>query len=178
MGYSIVFENKYIKLSDGRYIHFERGGCNNDDAGRTKWDFSAEICTFENIVKEANYYKENSEPYKEYKCMNLKIGSRCTTMYDYGEHLLRMLKRAIPYEQFINDFYFKVNHLIGFYVSTPEKQDETFYTIKEFHKIVSRHRDGVRYRRVIEHLDVNNENKLVELIENHEPMTFYIEKRK
>ncbi len=178
MGYSIVFKNKYIKLSDGKYIHFERGGCKNDDAERTKWDFSAEICTFEDIVKEANYYKENSKPYKECKCMDLKIGNRSATMYDYGEYLLIMLKRAIPYEQFIKDFYFKANHLIGFYVSTPEKQDETFYTFEEFHEFVGRHRASVRYRRVIEHPDVKNENGLVKLIENHEPMTFYIEKHK
>lgn len=43
MSYSMIFETKIVKLSDGRIIHFDRSGCNNDDSGRRKDDFSGTI---------------------------------------------------------------------------------------------------------------------------------------
>ena len=39
MSYSIIFETKIVKLSDGRIIHFDRSGCNNDNVGRNKNEF-------------------------------------------------------------------------------------------------------------------------------------------
>ena len=34
MGYPMIFGTKIVNLSDGRVIHFDRSGCNNDDEGR------------------------------------------------------------------------------------------------------------------------------------------------
>lgn len=34
MGYSIIFQTKIVKLSDGRILHLDRSGCNNDTEGR------------------------------------------------------------------------------------------------------------------------------------------------
>jgi hypothetical protein len=177
MGHIIIFETKFVKLSDGRFLHFKRSGCNNDSNGRSRWDFGVELCTFEDVVTEINHWKTNYKPYKECNSMDLKIGSRCATMYDYGEHLLRMVKRAIPYEQFIKDFMFCVKLLTGFYVVTPEAPKETFYTVEAFEELNKLHRADVRYRRVTENVDVKNENEIIKLIEAHKIMDFYIEKR-
>ncbi len=96
MSYSIVFETKVVRLPDGRVIHFDRSGCNNDNEGRQKDDFRAEIYTEEKFIEKANRFKQNSKPYKAGEgSWDLKIGNRFATYYDYGEHLLRMLKRAL-----------------------------------------------------------------------------------
>ena len=65
MSYSIVFETKIVKLSDGRIIHFNRQGCNNDDAGRKKDDFTAKIYTEKEFVSNAEKYIKENRPYKE-----------------------------------------------------------------------------------------------------------------
>ena len=45
MSYSIIFETKIIKLSDGRLLHLNLSGCNNDDAGRSRDDWNGKIYT-------------------------------------------------------------------------------------------------------------------------------------
>ena len=176
MSYSIIFETKIVKLSDGRIIHFDRSGCNNDDAGRRKDDFSARIYTEEEFIQKAENYKKNSKPYKESGCMELKIGSRCATMYDYGEHLLRMFKRAKSYNDFINSMCFWVEHLIGIQLHKPE---EKFMTVeefdKEFYKLLYSG-NGMTYTRLMEYPDIKDEENLVRLIEAGEPISFEIRK--
>lgn len=43
MGYSIIFQTKIAKLPDGRIIHFDRSGCNNDTAAELKQYFLRRI---------------------------------------------------------------------------------------------------------------------------------------
>lgn len=174
MSYSIIFETKIVKLSDGRIIHFDRSGCNNDDAGRRKDDFSAKIYTVDNFVQKAENYKKNSKPYKEADCMELKIGSRYATMYDYGEHLLRMLKRAKPYAEFIRSFYFRIGHLTGVQLHKPE---EKFMTVEEFYKVFYKmiySGSEMTYTMLMEYPDIKDEENLVRLIEAGEYLSFEI----
>ena len=177
MSYSIIFETKIVKLSDGRIIHFDRSGCNNDDAGRRKDDFSAKVYTLEEFMRQAENYKRNSKPYKEAAYMDLKIGSRPATMYDYGDHLLRMLKRAKPYDEFIKSVYFRVRHLTGIQLHKPV---ERFMTVeefdKEFYKLLYSG-CGMSYTRLIEYPDIKDEKNIVRLIESSESLSFEIVNR-
>ena len=177
MSYSIIFETKIVKLSDGRIIHFDRSGCNNDTSGRRKDDFSAEIFTIDEFIKKAEKYKKNSKPYKENPAdWQLKIGNRYATYYDYGEHLLRMFKRAISYEEFIKSFCFRVEHLTGIQLYEPE---EKLMTVDEFDKVfydLLYSGKGMSYRRIIEFPDIVNEENLISLIEAGEYLSFEIKR--
>lgn len=176
MSYSIIFETKIVKLSDGRIIHFDRSGCNNDNAGRSKDDFSAKIYTIDEFIQKAENYKKNSKPYKEADYMELKIGSRCATYFDYGEHLLRMLKRAKTYTEFINSFYFNVEHLTGIRLHKPE---EKFMTVEEFNKLFYKllySGSGMSYTSLIEYPNIKDEENLIRLIETGAALSFEIGK--
>ena len=50
MGYSIIFQTKIVKLSDGRILHLDRSGCNNDTEGRRPDDWTGKIYTPEAFV--------------------------------------------------------------------------------------------------------------------------------
>ncbi|MBQ3543497.1 MAG: hypothetical protein IJA34_00670 [Lachnospiraceae bacterium] len=178
MSYTIIFETKIVKLSDGRLIHFDRSGCNNDNAGRKKDDFSARIYTEEEFIKKAKKMKENNKPYKESGEFELKIGSRYATSFDYGEHLLRMLKRAKPYADFIKSIYFRIEHLTGIQLHRPE---EKFMTVEEFDKEFYNllySGGGMSYTRLIEYPDISDEENLVKLIENKAALQFEIRSKK
>ena len=112
MGYSIIFETKIVKLSDGRIIHFDRSGCNNDDAGRTKGEFTGKLYYIDDFIKRAEGFKKDSKPIKESNGWDLKINSRRATYFDYGEHLLRMLKRAENYQDFVLNRYVSAKYCI------------------------------------------------------------------
>lgn len=100
MGYSIIFQTKMLDLGDGRIIHFSRSGCNNDNEGREKDIFQAELTNIAELTKQAKKYMEISKPYKESGVFELKIGGRPCSFYDYGKHLLRALKNAETIEDF------------------------------------------------------------------------------
>ena len=73
MGYSIIFQTKIAKLPDGRIIHFDRSGCNNDAEGRVKGEFTDTIYTEEEFIKRAEGFMEDSKPYKDTQQFDLKI---------------------------------------------------------------------------------------------------------
>lgn len=107
-------------------------------------------------------------------CMELKIGSRYATMYDYGEHLLRMLKRAKPYAEFIRSLCFRVEHLTGIQLHKPE---EKFMTIEEFDKVFYKllySGSGMTYTSLMEYPDIKDEENLICLIEAGECLSFEI----
>lgn len=174
MSYSIVFETKIVRLSDGRIIHFDRSGCNNDTAGRQKDEFTAKIYTEEDFIQKAESYKKGRKPYKETDYFELKIGSRYGTYYDYGEHLLRMLKRAMPYEAFIEKMYFQILHIANVQLYEPEEKiiskkefDDMFYKLLYSDKDLS-------YQLLLEYPDIKDEQNLIRLIENKECLSFEI----
>lgn len=105
MGYSMIFDTKIVKLSDGRIIHFDLSGCNNDERGRDRGDFTAKIYTEDEFFDKADGYKEGSKSFKDNGGFDLKIQGKYASYYDYGEHLLRMFKRRLSWEEFISTRY-------------------------------------------------------------------------
>lgn len=177
MSYSIIFETKIVKLSDGRIIHFSRSGCNNDNEGRRKDGFSAKIYTEDAFVEMAEKYKKNSTPYKESGFMELKIGCSIATMYDYGEHLLRMLKRAKPYADFITENRFLAKHLTGVQLLSPEERMMTAAEFeKEFYTLL-RAEGGLSYHYLFDYPDTKDETSLSRLIESGSTLSFYIKRK-
>ena len=133
-----------------------------------------EIYTVDEFIKKTEDYKKNSKPSKDTKCMELKIGSRYATMYDYGEHLIRMLKRAKPYTEFIKSFCFRVEHLTGIQLYKPEKR---FMTVEEFDRAFYKllyNDGGMTYTKLIEHPDIKDEKNLIHLIETKAALSFEI----
>lgn len=176
MSYPIIFETKIIKLSDGRIIHFDRSGCNNDTAGRKKDEFRADIYTMDEFMNKIEKLKKNSKPIKESDPHDweLKIGSRYATLYDYGEHLLRMFKRAFSYKELINSKRFVVKHITGIELIEPEYK---IMSLEEFDKIyfdLLYGGKGLTYRRMIDYPNVLNESKIVDLIDKKQHLEFEI----
>lgn len=132
MSYSIIFQTIVLRLPDGRVLHLDRSGCNNDSSGRDKHSFYGKIYTEADFIAYAQGFKADSAPYKESGSFELKIGSRPASMYDYGEHLLRMLKRAPTYADFCKKHTVYVNHLTGIHMVKPEEKD---YTVDEFYRL-------------------------------------------
>lgn len=183
MGYSIIFQTKIVKLDDGRIIHFDRSGCNNDDQGREKNIYTATISNIEDFVNKAKSYMKDSKPYKECGNFELKIGSRYCTLYDYGKHLLTMLKRAENLKQFEKNNFFRGELYKGIEVKHPFnkiyfKKDypnihyDMMYRKGDFEGVT----DKVIYQRIIKYF--NNINDCINLIENNEPMEFCVIKRR
>lgn len=180
MSYSIIFETKIVLLSDGRILHFTRNGCNNDNAGRHKDDFDASIHTKEDFFAIIEGYKAHSHPYNQSEPGNwdMKIGTRIATYYDYGEHLMRMYKRALPYKEFIKRYGFYSSICTGVQLYAPE---ERILSLKEFqdnyYELLNR-TGRLSYRHLTEVLDTKNEALIVKHIEDENPLTFEIIKHK
>ena len=115
MGYPMIFETKIVNLSDGRLIHFNRSGCNNDNEGRRQNDWSAKVYTQDEFKDYVDKFKTGSRPYKDSLPheWELKIYGRMATPYDYGEHLERMQKRAMDYTDFVSEFDMKIKRTRG-----------------------------------------------------------------
>lgn len=173
MSYSIVFETKIIKLKDGRLLHLNLSGCNNDNFGRDRGDFVGKIYTKEDFIQYAEKFKKDSKPIKESDGFDLKIGSKYCTWYDYGEHLLRMLKRAQTWDEL---------NCIGRYVNVQQIDGAEVYldngktikmSIKEFDDYALENRfNGIRYS--IQRTKLKTEEDIVKALDNNETVTFYI----
>lgn len=168
MSYSIVFQTKIVRLPDGRIIHFDRRGCNNDDAGRNRREFNAKIYTEDSFIKYAEGFKKDSKPAKEIDGWDLKIGSRYATWYDYGTHLLRMLKRAENWEDFVRNHTFRASYCKGIELLKPEHKA---ITCEEFEKLFYQ-LANFTYKRIMEYLYKLED--IVGLLEENKPMEFYI----
>ena len=172
MSYSIIFQTKIVKLDDGRVIHFDRSGCNNDDVGRTKGEFTAKIYTLDEFIKRAESFKENSVPYKQADNFDIKIGSRYATYYDYGEHLLRMLKRAESFEDMKAHHAFRASYCKEIELTAPEHKTMTPEEFSEvFYKLLYGDKP-FRYRCIMEHPD--DKDEIISRIESGAPIEFYI----
>lgn len=175
MGYSIVFETKIVLLSDGRLIHFSRDGCNNDDSGRRRDEFTAKIYTLAEFEQGARGFMKNSAPHTEEKpCFDLKIGSRVASYYDYGAHLLRMLKRAKPYNEFIRERNVSAQYCTGIEIEKPRHQIVSCREFEDTWRDLLHKHGHVSYSRIMEYPDIRDESAIVKLIEKNTPMSFYI----
>lgn len=172
MSYSIIFETKIVKLSDGRLLHLDLSGCNNDTSGRDRGDFVGKIYTKEDFIKYAEGFMKNSKPVKESDGWDLKIGSKYCTMYDYGQHLLRMMKRSETWEE-LNCIgrYVNVQRIDGAEVWQDEKHMEM--SIKEFDDFALKNMFK-SYKYMILRTDLETEEDIVKSLDNNETVTFYI----
>lgn len=176
MGYSIVFETKIVTLSDGRLLHFDLSGCNNDDCGRSRDEFNGKIYTKDNFIKYAEGFKKDGKSAKESNSFELKIGNRYCTMYDYGEHLLRMLKRSITFDELraTRICYGKVYD--GVELREDGKQD-VILSPDEWDKICYDFMYGKRKGQAfIKSHKITKEKEIIESLENGERVSFYIGK--
>lgn len=173
MSYSIIFETKFLKLSDGRIVHFSRSGCNNDNSGRKKNEFEAKILTEDEFNKIYEKYL-NLESDDEYA---LKVGNRWVSFKGYAEHLMRMYKRALPFNKFICKYRLTAECLVGIRVSepvekmmSPDEFDKQYYNLFEIN-------GHIRYSRCIDFVLLGSESSLLELINSNIPISFEIIKR-
>lgn len=147
MSYSIIFETEIIKLSDGRLLHLNLSGCNNDNVGRSRDDWNGKIYTEDAFIKYAEGFMEGSKPVKESDGWDLKIRSKYSTWYDYGKYLLKMMKKAITLEELKQSGkYVSFHRVNGMTVFEDEKEIEM--AIDEFHSYYYEkiYNGGVRYR--------------------------------
>lgn len=177
MGYPIIFETKIIKLTDGRLLHLDLSGCNNDTSGRDRGDFTGKIYTEKEFIHKIESLKTDSKPYKECGEWYMKIGNRCCTYYDYGEHLFRMMKRAETWE--------KLN-CIGRYIliqrmdSVDVMEDgKNFYsmTLEAFDKYCMENKNSdkdIRY--VVLKTALVTEEEVVTELDKKQTVSFYIGK--
>lgn len=175
MGYSIIFETKIVKLSDGRIIHFDRSGCNNDDSGRIKGEFTGKIYKVDDFIKGAEGFKKGSKPIKESDGWDLKINSRRVTYFDYGEHLLRMLKRAENYQDFVSNRYVSAKYCVGIEILKPEYKVVNREESQAFMRSLPVN-SGLTYRRMMEYPEVTKEQEIIKALEANEYIEFYIGK--
>lgn len=173
MGYPIIFKTKIIQLSDGRLLHLALSGCNNDTEGRHDDDWSGTIYTQEAFVKKAESFKTGSKPAKEFEGFDLKIGRRFCTYYDYGEHLLRMMKRAIPFNQMLQEYKYVSFQIIDGAI-VYENGDIKEMSMEEFHTYTCKkmYEGGCRYKMLYTRL--KSENDIIKAIENRKPMRICI----
>jgi hypothetical protein len=171
MSHSIIFETIFVKLSDGRLLHLDRSGCNNDDAGRSRDDFTGKIYTCEALQKRIQSYMSDDEPTSLYQ---LKINSKWRSYYQYGEHLARMSKRAVPYDEFITQRTCTASRYDGAEVYKPV---EKTFTAKEFNDVFYEYLysgQPFEYRRLLTML--KTEADIVKALDNNEPVSFYVSK--
>jgi len=176
MSYSIIFETKVVKLSDGRLLHLDLSGCNNDNSGRNRGEFTGKIYTVEDFVKKAEKFKENSKPINKSEDFDLKIGSKFSTMYDYGEHLLRMMKRAVTWDELAAERYCSGTVFDG--VILYENGKEALLAPDEWERICYDFLYGKRkssIRRLTHSID--KEDEIIEALKYKKTMNFYISRK-
>ena len=175
MSYSIIFETKIVKLSDGRLLHLDLSGCNNDTSGRSRDDWNGKIYTEDAFIKYAEGFMEDSKPAKESDGFDLKIGSRYCTWYDYGKHLLRMMKRAVTLDELKHSGkYVSFNRIDG--VTVFEDKKEIEMTMKEFDSYYYKklYNGGIKYR--INYTLLETEKDIIEAFDNVYAVRIYISK--
>jgi len=171
MSHSIIFETIFVKLSDGRLLHLDRSGCNNDNAGRSRDDFTGKIYTIAALHERIKHYMDDDEPTDGYQ---LKICGKWRSYYQYGEHLMRMSKRALPYLDFTNQRRFEASRYDGAQVYKPV---EKIFTAKEFDDVFYKYLysgEAFEYRRLLTTLA--SENEVVRALDNNESVSFFVGK--
>lgn len=172
MSYGIIFEDKIIKLDNGMLLQVERFGCNNDDSGRTKDDFTGKLWKYEDYIEEATKHINNKDTYSDFYCC---IGNknRPKTEAEYGMHLLYILKRAKTYDDFIKKNRLYAHVMRGWYVT---KDNETkYYPVNEIENIW--YKLEVPYSIRYDRERYDNIEQIINGIKNKEPLTITCYKR-
>lgn len=173
MSYSIIFETRIIKMTDGAILHLDRSGCNNDSEGRKKGVFVPKLYSHEDFVKRARKFMADSAPYKkEVGDWELKIGSRYATYYDYGMHMLRMLKRAVLYADFLSTWDVTIEHYTGIEIIKPEHKVMSFDEFSDAYG--SFYQGDIWYSVMKENLDEKDETKVAQFIKEGKILEFSV----
>ena len=171
MSHSIIFETKIVNLKDGRILHLDRSGCNNDDAGRSRDEFTGKIYTKEDFIKYAKHFINDDQNGYE-----LQIGSKWSTYKDYGNHLLRMLKRAKTWDEYSKERTMRATEFKGVHLFKPFEGD---ISAEEFDK---KYYDWMYSETVIAYYrrteDYYNEDEIISLFDNgkSDRVSFYVSK--
>ncbi len=118
---------------------------------------------------------KDSKPIKETNSFDMKIRSRYCTMYDYGSHLLRMMKKAVTLEELKHSGkYVSFNRVDGATVYEDEKEIEM--TMEEFDSYYYKklYNGGIRYR--INYTLLETEEDIVNALDSENPVRIYIRK--
>ena len=178
MGYSIVYKTNFVKLSDGRYLFLQRHGCNNDDEGRKANVFNiVSIKTENEILNEVSRFKHqyDNRPYSECQCFELMICGREATYYDYGEHLLRMFKRAKKYEDFVNDNFVSITYVKSLTLLSPYEKE---LSPDEFSEEIKNIKGGYTYGVNTAQINPRDEAEVVRILSEGTPVEVYASKNK
>lgn len=173
MSYTMIFEDRWAKLPDGRYLRFLRCGCNNDNAGRRSDEFGGFIYTEEELEKEIAKYPTVSEGW------DIKIYGKCRSMAEYAKHVRLMASRAVNLDEFMKAFHVSGYIYKGVYFTPKDENKEVFYTAAEWDNIVYDVWFGRKpgfYRVVNESLETVDD--MIRAIENKERVTFTVIKRR
>lgn len=177
MGYPIVFETKVVKLPDCRVLHLSLEGCNNDNAGRKRDEFRGKVYTSEKeFVENAEKFKRVSRPFKDGGDFDMKIRSKCVSVYDYGEHLLRMLKRATTWQELADKYRICKAVVFEGVTVNEEGKEEVFLTPREWENVCYDFWYGRRKGRCITHYQhLYSIEQIMEALDSGEGMLFHIE---
>lgn len=171
MSYSIIFETKIVNLDDGRILHLDLSGCNNDERGRDRGDFSGKIYTKKEFQKFIDSFKSDDNTDGN----DLKIGQKWRSWNDYAKHLERMLKRAISWEQLSKDRLCEATVFDGVKGYYKDSNEEVFLSPEEWneicYKVWNNEIDFVGRRQYHYSKDIK---EIVELLDNNKPISFYI----
>lgn len=171
MSYSIIFDTKFIKLSDGRILHLDRSGCNNDTEGRHLSDYIGKIYTYKELQEYViSFTKDGKSEESE-----IKLGSKWATYWDYGKQLALRANKAKTYDEFIAERDFTADRFDGINLYkpeqktlTPEEFDECFYDYLYGDKPFS-------YSRIMTKL--NSEAEIINTINDDKGINFYVGKK-
>ena len=129
----------------------------------------------DDFVKYAEEFMKDSKPSKECNGFDLKIRSKYVTWYDYGKHLLRMMKKATTLEELrYSGKYVSFNRIDGATVFEDEKEIEM--SMEEFDSYYYKklYNGGIRYR--INYTLLETENDIVEAFDGGYGIRIYISK--
>jgi len=162
MGYPIIFDTQIIKLSNGKLLHLDRSGCNNDSHGRRLSEYTGKIYTYDEFQKYVDSFTENGIKNGILDGFDIILGSENATYYDYGKQLARKAKNAKTYEEFCAERWFSASSLDGVKIHESEAE---FLTPKEFES----------YSRKLTGL--NNEDEIINTLESNKHIYFYVDKK-
>ena len=169
----MIFETKIVTLSDGRLIHFDRSGCNNDESGRRKDEFTGRVYTQEAFKELIEKFKRDSEPFQQSGYWELKIQGKQASFYDYGTHLERMRKRAEPYEQFISERTLIAKRYDGVELISPERKQLSADEFDDYWRNLPRNVQ-MRYRVIKTTIDMANEKDFISQLESGKSIQLFI----
>lgn len=165
MALDIIYETIILLLSDGRYLHLSSWGKTDKSDNKTHTEFTGRIYTKDDLIKIAKSYMENSKPYVESGKVDLIIINRCASFYEYGLHILRMIKRAKSYDYFINHRHIRIVCNKSVQIVKPEKIIVDYLSLDPMLEKYMYLGDKVAYSYIIEEVDPHNEDMVIRLID-------------